>query len=307
MFDPTHPRYAAHDGFVARAGSQVLAGQLLTGLGLIALTFYVLVPEALYFASLFAPDRDRFLDGATPVAMLVQLLVMVLPIAALRVYLRRVENRSLGSVFGPVHGVQSGFRAVAVPVAMVLFALELLPPWIPSSMVAETRFLPGWLLVLPVALVAIAIQVTAEEAVFRGFLQQRLAILSPSPLVWMVLPSVGFGLLHYLNADTAIEGAIWVIFATLIGMVCADLTARHGTIGPAIGLHFVNNIFALMIWGVQGGNASGLALFLLPDHTPEPDQMGLDQLYQPWAMAEIATVALFIGCLWLAARIGLRR
>ena len=307
MFDPSHPRYAAHDGFVARAGSQVLAGQLLTGLGLIALTFYVLVPEALYFASLFAPDRDRFLDGATPVSLLVQLLVMVLPIWALRVYLRRVEKRTLGSVFGPIDGVVSGLRAVAVPVALVLIALELLPPWIPSNMIAETRFLPSWLLVLPVALVAIAVQVTAEEAVFRGFLQQRLAILSPSPLIWMVLPSVGFGLLHYLNAESAVEGAIWVLFATLIGMACADLTARHGSLGPAIALHFINNVFALVIWGVQGGPMSGLALFLLPDERPSPDQMGLDQLLQPWAMAEIVAVTLFIGCLWLAARLGLRR
>ena len=36
----------------------------------------------------------------------------------------------------------------------------------------------------------------AEEALFRGYLLQQLAVRNPSPLIWMVLPALVFAALH---------------------------------------------------------------------------------------------------------------
>ena len=62
----------------------------------------------------------------------------------------------------------------------------------------------------------------------------------------MVLPSVMFGALHFWNGNGAAEGVLWAIWATALGIACADLTARTGNLGAAIGLHMANNVFALL-------------------------------------------------------------
>ncbi len=55
---------------------------------------------------------------------------------------------------------------------------------------------------------ACLIQTGAEELVFRGYLQQQLAARFASPLIWMVLPALIFGAVHY---DPATAGPnVWL-------------------------------------------------------------------------------------------------
>ena len=120
-----------------------------------------------------------------------------------------------------------------------------------------------WLTLLPITLVLLMVQVGAEELVFRGYLQSQLAALNAPTFVWILLPSVAFGLLHYDPATTG-DLAPWIVlWAILFGVAAADLTARYGTLGPAIAMHFVNNFAAITLMGVKD-NLGGLNLYVYP-------------------------------------------
>ena len=50
---------------------------------------------------------------------------------------------------------------------------------------------------------------------------------------------------------------------TIFGIIAADLTRITGNLGAAMGLHFANNFFALLLVGIPG-QLSGVALFHAP-------------------------------------------
>ena len=53
------------------------------------------------------------------------------------------------------------------------------------------------------------------------------------------------------------------MWAVGFGILAADLTARNGTLGPAIALHFTNNFMALVILGLEDF-LGGLSLYAYP-------------------------------------------
>ena len=152
-----------------------------------------------------------------------------------------------------------------------------------------------WLTLLPITLVLLMVQVGAEELVFRGYLQSQLAALNAPTFVWILLPSVAFGLLHYDPATTG-DLAPWIVlWAIFFGVAAADLTARYGTLGPAIAMHFVNNFAAITLMGVKD-NLGGLNLYVYPFSISNTSKfteilpletfaLGLAYLSIRWAMA----------------------
>lgn len=158
-----------------------------------------------------------------------------------------------------------------------------------------------WLTLLPITLVLLMVQVGAEELVFRGYLQSQLAALNAPTFVWILLPSVAFGLLHYDPATTG-DLAPWIVlWAIFFGVAAADLTARYGTLGPAIAMHFVNNFAAITLMGVKD-NLGGLNLYVYPfsisntskfmEMLPlETFALGLAYLSIRWAMASRVAIS----------------
>jgi membrane protease YdiL (CAAX protease family) len=150
-------------------------------------------------------------------------------------------------------------------------------------------------MLLPLALLGVAVQTGAEELVFRGYLQQQLAARFRSPLIWMLVPSLAFGAAHYDPATSG--GNLWlIVLATgAFGLAAADLTARSGSLGAAWGFHFANNVAALLVIAVKG-TIPGLALFTTPYDATDPVMRGL-------VVIDIVTLAVA----WLLVRRALSR
>ena len=185
-------------------------------------------------------------------------------------------------------------RRVVVALGLLYLALWVLPPWDGGSLQSglDTR---RWIALLPLGLLGVLLQVTTEEAIFRGYLLQQLAARFSHPAIWMVAPSVLFGALHHDPALGA--NSVWIMAsATLFGILASDLTARSGSLGPAIALHFVNNAIAFLLIAAQE-EIGALALYLWPIDMSYPAQMRSTLL--------IDTAAQLCG--WLAARVALRR
>ncbi|WP_342077930.1 CPBP family intramembrane glutamic endopeptidase [Yoonia sp. SS1-5] len=251
--------------------------------------------------------RNAYFDGLTPLATLAQFATFGVTALGFVLLLRVVHDRGFWSLVGAPDRAIVDLWNVTLGVGAVLLVLEVLPPWIAFSELAEARNLLGWLLWLPFALVVLLIQVTTEEIYFRGYLQQQLACLTNMPVVWMGIPSILFGAAHFYNGYGFADGVLWGIWATMLGLACADLTARTGTLGAAIGLHLANNIFAVLIVGMQNWPSSGLALFLYPYDDPAQYDWSAARLAEPAAILELVSLTLTVLVMWLAARIALRR
>ena len=105
-------------------------------------------------------------------------------------------------------------------------------------------------------------QSAAEELAFRGFLMQSLAARFRSPVVWWLLPALLFGALHWNPAELGANAGLGVLASTVVGLALADVTARTGNLSAAIGLHFANNVMAMLVVALPSP-VSGLALYLI--------------------------------------------
>jgi membrane protease YdiL (CAAX protease family) len=286
------PRFAPpFDRFVAPARAS--AELWRTGVGLcLALAIYSgLGVGAFLLAERLGADLD--LLARNPTSLLFFLGTFIGMAAGPIIVVRLLHRRPSPSLWGRAAWVLRDF-VLAVALAAPLFGLS----------VALWQFwfdpLPGlapdlWWRLLPLSLIAVALQTGAEELLFRGYLQQQLAARFASPLAWMVVPSLLFGYAHFNGALPLGVGLTLVAGTALFGLIAADLTARTGSIGAAWGLHFANNVLALLLLATAGP-LDGLALFVTP--------YGLDTPMLGWLILADAAVLLLV---WLVLARALAR
>lgn len=120
---------------------------------------------------------------------------------------------------------------IAVPV-LLLLAVELgglkfelhHPEWLFQFMLANIFFVS-----------------LAEEALFRGYLQQRLSCVM-HPVFALIISSLLFGALHYAG------GSLMVIFATLAGLIYGLAWMLSGRLWVAVLFHFGLNLCHLLFF-----------------------------------------------------------
>lgn len=295
------PDYRPHAAFIEAARARPSIGVFLVGL-CAAATAYIALNQ-LFFDFLYSVAGDNsealylaILHGATPFGMYVQLFTFGFITLSLAVVVRLLHRRAAATLLGPLGPFLGQFTAVCVMLILLTAVLMILPPWHSEGTLIANMAWGRWLLLLPLSLLAVLIQSSAEELLFRGYIQQQLAARFRSPLIWMLLPSALFGLGHYLP-DTAGENAVLIaLWAGLFGVLTADLTARSGTLGPAVALHFINNVTAILVLSTQG-DLTGLSLYVTPFSLDDP------VLVRAWLPVDLAAMVVF----WLAARLAIRR
>ncbi|MEM6371178.1 MAG: CPBP family intramembrane glutamic endopeptidase [Pseudomonadota bacterium] len=293
--------YRPHARFVAPAQETAQLWRLAFGLVLAAGVFLALT--RLVFSTLFqimGPDAvDAVLSddqtGQTAAGMIIILLQLGLLAVSAGLVVIMVHKRRPMSLIGPPGLALRQFVVVALVMLALVAALVMLPPYGFGEPLQRNMSLGRWLLLLPIAMVAVLIQSGAEEVFFRGYIQQQMAARFRSPLVWMIAPAALFGIAHYLPESAGSNAWTIVAWATLFGVLMADLTARSGTLGPAIAVHFVNNLSAMVFTSVPD-EMSGLALYVLPFGMEDEAQMAA------WLPVDFG----FMLVSWLAARLAIR-
>lgn len=229
-----------------------------------------------------------------PIAVIGVLLTAAAFVLATTLAAAACHFRGPGTLFGPRdETVRSFWIAVFVSApfygGLVVAGFFLGPTPVPN-LPLET-----WIIWLPAAVVVILFQVSGEEMLFRGYLPQQLAARFTSRLIWMGLPALIFGLAHY---NPAPGGVTWlVVFTTFVlGLIAMDLTERTGSLGAAIGLHFVNNATAILLVSTKD-TLTGLALWVTP--------LGIDEM--PFAAGSILINLVFLLVVWRAIRWAVER
>lgn len=268
--DTPFRRYVA----LARTGRwgipSILIGIILTGLLWVAFTLAVLYAlfsirqsTALRDLPLSPSGFETVFEGRSGV--LVTLLTISGLWAVMWIVLRLVHRRRLPTLFGASRRIDLGDAARALLAGVTVLAIISLampqPDHLPFLRSSVT--MSEWLvLLLPVAGL-IAMQCSAEELVFRGYLVQGLANRFSSPLVWALIPLLLFTAGHW-DPDASMH--MLAANLTVVGMFAAVATLlviRTGNLGAAIGVHIATNLFAFLLTSPAGGGGS-FALYTYP-------------------------------------------
>lgn len=299
------PDYRRHKDFIQPARAEQSLRYVFAVVVIYAVAF--LVTPSLMYLLLPAGLYAQLYDMVTPLGTLLSFAMFGITAFFLIKAIRFFHRRGFWSLIGPYGQAFVDLRKALIAVFAIQFLVQIVLPFGTWGDVAEVRPILIWLVLAPLSLLVILIQVSTEELLFRGYLQQQLGSISSNPWVWMVIPSVMFGAVHYWNGNSPPEGFIYVFWAGLLGLACADVTARTGTLGAAIGLHLGVNIVAVMFVGIQDWPFSGLALVLLPYFDPDVYSAEIIAAGTPWVIFSMIMSALAVLIVWLAARIALRR
>lgn len=253
--------YALYRPVIARAAVRPELWRLICGLTTVVLVTFVWATALLAaLANLSGPQSlgeiGRF-EGPTATVVFVAVIVGL----GLGTWLAGLfwHRRGLASLVGRASRTVRDFTIAALITWSLAAALWLVS--LPFSAPLEPNLpLRDWLRWLPLALFVILLQTGSEEILFRGYLQSQLAARFKRTWVWLLVPALSFGVLHYLPGSGAASGLVYVLVTTLFGLLAGDLTARTGSIGAAWGVHFANNCIAILLI-VHLGAVSGLGLY----------------------------------------------
>lgn len=290
--------YRAHEALVASARVKPQVWRLILGLGVVL--FVSLAMSAIgtrVLAVFFSADWLRDLPtGSTALGLLILLFSFAFVTLGVAVAARILHMRTFRSVLGPKRVFLGQFWRVLWLHLVLMVVLMVMPPYDFGAPMDQNMPVSRWILLLPFSLVAVLVQVSAEEILFRGYLQQSLAARFQSPIVWMGVPAALFAVGHYLPAEAGDNAVLITIWAGMFGLLMADLTARAGSLGPAIAVHLFNNVTAIVIVS-SPTSLNGLALFLLPYELSDTGAL------RPWLAVDFAMMLIS----WLTARLAIRK
>lgn len=208
-------------------------------------------------------------DPVTPQSMIAVLVTFVSMLAAVWLTVGLFRGQSIRALLGPGTVLRNFLLTCALiaPVVALFFGLT-----VAGTSATPNLPLSEWIFWMLPALPLLLMQVTSEELVFRGYLMQEFATRFSSRWIWIVLPSLIFGSLHFDPGKFGSNGLLVVMAATLFGVIASDLTIRTGNLGAAIGLHFMNNFMAMMLVSLDG-TMNGLSLFVTQTHVSQHSEV----------------------------------
>jgi membrane protease YdiL (CAAX protease family) len=228
--------------------------------------------------------------GLTPWGVVGQLALALPRGLVLLVAVGLVTGRGIGSLLGAPGRLWRDMAVGFVPLAAL--GVLLMPLLTQDPAVAPVQPLGRVLIWLPLALPALVLASASSELIFRGFLQQQLAARWKANWVWMGLPAALFALLQGAPAGVGDLAPLSLLWSLAFCAAAADLTARTGSLGAAIGLQAAILGQSLFLLGLRGP-MNGLALYAL-------EARGHALL--PWLASDF--LMLLVG--WLSARVLLR-
>ncbi|MEO1919596.1 MAG: CPBP family intramembrane glutamic endopeptidase [Paracoccaceae bacterium] len=206
-------------------------------------------------------DLMRQIQGGRTIFATFGALAMIAALTpALWLVLRFLHKRPLRTLLGPSGRINWKLWKAGAAIILILGIGDAITTFLTADLIQQMSLIK-WLTWLAPALVILFLQTTAEELVFRGYLQQQLAARFKSRWIWWFLPSFIFGLGHFNPALFGGNAVFVVAITTLTGLVLADVTARFGSLSPAMGLHFANNLVVILLLN-SPGQLSGVSLYL---------------------------------------------
>lgn len=124
----------------------------------------------------------------------------------------------------------------------------------------------AFLILLAIALFIFPLQTSFEELVFRGYLMQGISLLSKYRFIPLILTSVGFGVMHFMNPEVEKFGlGLSMTYYIGVGLFLGILTLMDDGLELALGIHAATNIYAALFVTFDESAVQTAAIF----HTSE--------------------------------------
>ncbi len=161
--------------------------------------------------------------------------------------------------------IGQGFVAWSVPACLIGVLGQYL--FYPDSF-SFNFDLATFALFVPLALVFTAIQTTAEELFFRGYIVQGASMISTNRVFLALVAAVVFTLPHLLNPEVSAGGWLTVFsnYFLVPGLLWTVVSLIDGTTELAIGVHFANNIGSILLFNITGSAVTTPALFTISEY-----------------------------------------
>ncbi|MEM6623365.1 MAG: type II CAAX endopeptidase family protein [Pseudomonadota bacterium] len=249
---------------------RVLAGILLIALGWVGGTIAATGIYAAVAAMMQGDTQagtaalDTLVAGGSPVGIMVLLASFLGIWGGVWLVLSGLHGRPFRTVMGP-HREKSGiggfWRGVMLGVGFAALSVSLTSALVgaPVKVMSFADWAPY---ALPIA-VLVFFQATGEELIFRGYLLQQLAVRYRSPLIWGVLPSFIFGLMHFTGGLPGGGDYFYVAVTAITGAALAVTVWRTGALWAAAGIHVGINCTAILFFGTEG-ILSGSQIWMFP-------------------------------------------
>ena len=258
MYDLRTPQF---ERFISPAKGSLELWRLMVSLIICILTWLVFakIIKALFFPYL----ETSTLSTGNSSAGMIYILSSFLGLIFALLLVAKLHNRPLKSFFGSGSNFINHFFYSFLLCLIFCSVFAVTINIITGNIVTQNLSISQWSRYLIIGLPLLLIQVTTEELFFRGYLVQQLAARYNSILIWMVLPSIVFGLAHYDPQNYGKAALPIVGLLTVYGVFATDLTRRTGNLSLAMGFHLSNNIFTIFIFG-NTSKFSGLSLLTVP-------------------------------------------
>jgi len=116
----------------------------------------------------------------------------------------------------------------------------------PDDYIWNFKPIPFFALLL-VSFLFLPFQTSAEELVFRGYLMQGFGVLSGNRWFPLLITSIIFGSLHFMNPEVEKMGYVTMIFYIGTGLFYGIATLMDNGLEIPLGLHASNNVVAAFL------------------------------------------------------------
>ena len=180
-----------------------------------------------------------FLENIAPMALF---------LVALFVWVKYVHKQSIRSLTTARKKIDwgrfwFGFGIIAVT-SIVLTGIDYYAN--PDDYVLQFDLVPFLFLAL-IAIIFIPLQTSFEEYMFRGYLMQGIGVLAKNKWVPLVLTSIIFGGLHFLNPEVEKLGSVMMVYYIGTGFFLGIITLMDDGLELALGFHAGNNLVAALL------------------------------------------------------------
>ena len=105
---------------------------------------------------------------------------------------------------------------------------------------------------LIISILTIPLQAAGEELFFRGYLMQGIGWGTKSPLITLIITSVGFGLIHWGNPEMERYGQNFIVTYIIMGLFFGIIALMDDGLELVIGVHTINNIYNAVLVSFPG-------------------------------------------------------
>lgn len=262
---------------IARKGQNQWWAYLVTLLIVVGAVVLAQVPLALIFylkaagQGLSEAESAAMLQGmdftAIGISQNLAIVLMLIPFAvgllALWLCVRFIHRRNPKTLINPRGTIRWDKVFFAFLVWLVLTAMVELVFYFLEPGNYSLRFQPvSFFVLLLISLLLFPLQTSFEEILFRGYIMQGIGILTKRPWVPLVLTSVGFGLMHYMNPEVQAFGAAWAMSYYIgVGLLLGFVTLMDDGLELALGIHAATNIYSALFVSFDSSAVQTPALF----------------------------------------------